>query len=54
MNAVDEILARTPLDIQPKLILKEKKNFFDYTIDDFVVENISGINKIKSELEIAV
>lgn len=54
MNAVDELLERTPIDFQPKLILKEKKNFFDYTIDDFKIEGIEGITKINSELEIAV
>ena len=31
-----EILARTPSNKQPKLILKEgKTNFYDFTIDDF-------------------
>lgn len=52
-NAVNEILARIPNETQPKLILKENKNFYDYTIDDFVVHNNVG-EKLLSELEIAI
>ena len=53
-DAVEELLNRTPLDIQPTLILKEKKNFYDYTIDDFEITGISGIKKINSPLELAI
>jgi len=53
-DSVKELINRDPLDIQPKLILKEEKNFYDYTIDDFIIENISGIEKLPSNLEIAV
>jgi thymidylate synthase len=49
-----EILNRTPLDLQPKIVLKENKNFYDYTIDDFEIHNIEGIKKLDSKLEIAI
>jgi len=53
-NAVDEILNRTPLNIQPQIILNENKNFYDYKIDDFEIINIDGIKKLISNLEIAI
>lgn len=54
LDAMEEILNRTPLDIQPKLILKENKNFYDYTIDDFIIIDNQGIQKLSTDLEIAV
>ena len=54
MNALNEILSRCPLDIQPLLILKSNKNFYDYTIDDFEIQGIENIKKINSTLEIAI
>lgn len=53
-NAVDEMLKRKPLDIQPSIRLKSNKNFYDFTIDDFIVENIDGIKKLESTLELAI
>lgn len=53
-DAANEIMDRTPLDQQPIIRLKENKNFYEYTIDDFVIENIEGIQKIKSPLELAI
>lgn len=53
-DALNEILNREPLDIQPKLILKSNKNFYDYTIDDFEITGIENIKKISSPLEIAI
>jgi thymidylate synthase len=53
-DAVKELLLRKPLEIYPKLLLKDNKNFYDYTIDDFVIENIDGIMKLNNKLEIAV
>ena len=53
-DAVQELVDKSPLDIQPVLELKENKNFYDYTIDDFVIKNIDGITKIESKLEIAI
>jgi thymidylate synthase len=54
MDALDELLSRTPLDIQPKLILNENKNFYDYTIDDFTITGINGIQPLSTKLEIAI
>jgi len=53
-DAVDELLNRTPLNINPMIELKKKKNFYDYTIDDFIIKNINGIEKMKSKIEIAI
>lgn len=49
-----ELLNKGPLYIQPKLILKEDKNFYDYTIEDFEIVGIDGISKINSKLELAI
>ena len=53
-DAVDEILNRTPLNIQPQILLNKNKNFYDYKIDDFEIVNIDGIKKMSSNLEIAI
>ena len=53
-DAITELLNKEPLDKQPKLILKENKNFYDYTIDDFEIVGTEGITKINSKLEIAI
>jgi len=53
-DASIELLNKEPLDIQPKLILKEVKNFYDYTINDFEIIGIDGISKINSKLELAI
>jgi thymidylate synthase len=53
-DGVSELLNKEPLDIQPKLILKENKNFYDYTIDDFEITGIDSITKINSKLELAI
>lgn len=53
-DAAKEILKRKPLSIQPKITLKENKNFYEYTIDDFIIEGTEDIKKIESPLEIAV
>lgn len=53
-DASAELLNKEPLDIQPKLILKEYKNFYDYTINDFEIVGIDEISKINSKLELAI
>jgi thymidylate synthase len=53
-DAVSELLNKTPLDIQPKLILKENKNFYHYIIDDFEIVGTEGITKLNSKLELAI
>jgi thymidylate synthase len=47
-------LKKEPLDIQPKLILKENKNFYEYNIDDFEIVGTEGITKTNSKLELAI
>jgi len=54
MDALEEILNREPLEKQPILRLKENKSFYEFTVDDFIIENIEGIQKIESPLEIAI
>jgi len=54
INAMNELLNKEPLNEQPILTLKENKNFYDYTIDDFIIENIENITKIKSSIELAI
>lgn len=53
-NAVNELLMKTPLEIQPYIELIGNKNFYEYTIEDFKIYNIEGITKIQSPLEIAI
>lgn len=53
-DGVNELLSKTPINIQPKLILKENKNFYDYTIDDFEIVGVEGITKLNSKLELAI
>jgi thymidylate synthase len=52
-DAVNEILNRAPLEQQPKLILS-KGNFYDFEVNDFVITDIDGIQKIESKLEIGI
>lgn len=53
LDAAIEILSRNPEDVQPKITLLNKKNFFDYNINDFLIINNIG-KKLNSSLEIAV
>lgn len=53
-DAVVELLSKKPLDVQPTIKLKENKNFYDYTIDDFEITGIENITKINSPLELAI
>lgn len=54
IDAANEILNRTPLDINPKIELISNKKFYDFSINDFKISNIEGIKKLNSELEIAI
>jgi thymidylate synthase len=54
IDAAKELLEKEPLNIQPKIILKEKKNFYEYTIDDFDIIGTENIKKINSNLELAI
>lgn len=53
-EALKEILTRESVGVQPILKLKENKNFYDYTIDDFEIINLPKIKKLNSQLEIAI
>jgi len=53
-DAMEEILNIKSLDIQPKLILKDKKKFYNYSISDFEIVNIDNIKNINSSLELAI
>lgn len=53
-DSMTEILNRTPLDVNPTLTLKENKNFYHFTVDDFKVDNIKDIKKLSNKLEIAI
>jgi len=53
LDSAKELLSRTPLDINPSLSLIEK-DFYDYEIIDFVISNTNGIQKLSTELEIAI
>lgn len=53
-EAANELLSRNTLNNQPSITLSSDKNFYDFTIDDFSIHNTKGIEKIKSNLEIAI
>lgn len=55
MNAAKEILDREPIPIQPSMYLEcEPKNFYDYTLEDFVFVTPKGIEPLSEKLEIAI
>lgn len=49
-----EILNRESIAQQPTIKLKENKNFYDYTIDDFEFNIPKGVKKLTKPLELAV
>ena len=53
LDSAKELLERVPLDINPRLSL-EYKNFYEYSVNDFIISNITGIKKLSNELEIAI
>jgi len=53
-NAMDEIINRIPLEIQPLIKLKEHKNFYDFNVNDFEIIGVENIKKLNSNLEIAI
>jgi thymidylate synthase len=56
LDAANEILLyRDSIDsINPRIELKSEKGFYDYTIDDFEIHDVSRIKKLGTKLEIAV
>lgn len=53
-DAANELLLKTPLDIQPIIRLKENKKFYDFNVDDFSIIGIENITKLNSNIEIAI
>jgi len=54
-DAVTELINKEPIkQNHPFIELLTDKNFYDYTIDDFKIHNMSGITKINSKLELAI
>jgi len=53
-NGVKELLSRKTLNQQPIIKLKENKSFYEFTVDDFIIEGIEGIEKLSESLEIAI
>jgi len=53
-DAVNELLNREPLELQPKIKLTKNKPFSEFTVDDFIIENTDKISKIKSKLDLAI
>lgn len=54
-DAAEEILNKTPKESDfPYITLNNKKDFYDYNLNDFEIHNIEGITKIKSNLEISI
>lgn len=53
-KAIEEILNKDPLNIQPSILLKCDKKFYDFTIDDFIIKDIKNITKLKSTLELGI
>ena len=52
---VSELLKNETTNISPNFRLNgSKKNFYDYTINDFKIYNVDKITKLSSELELAI
>jgi len=51
--AVREVIERTPLEFSPKIELKEKKNFYQYNLEDFKI-TVPNIEPLTKELELAI
>lgn len=54
IDSAKELLTRTPLEQQPKMELLNNRDFYDFTIDDFKITGIEGIQKLSKKLEIAI
>lgn len=56
LESAQILLDKSPLDVIPKLELNAPvgKDFYEYTIDDFIVTGVKDIPKLPHDLEIAV
>jgi thymidylate synthase len=54
-DAVKELLNRVPLDnVEPTIRLMQNKNFYEYTVNDFILHHLHDIPKLSKSLEIAI
>ena len=51
--AVREVIERTPLEFSPKIELEQKKNFYQYKLEDFKI-TVPKIEPLTKELELAI
>jgi len=54
MDAANELLNKEPLLKNPKMGLKENKDFYDYNVNDFEIVDIEDVTKITSPLELGI
>jgi thymidylate synthase len=54
LDSIIEILERDPIESNPSIKLSSNKSFYDFTIDDFIIEGVSNIRKLSSKLELAI
>ena len=53
-EAVNELLAKEPLEVEPTIRLIKNKSFSEFTVEDFIITNTDKINKLNSKLELAI
>lgn len=54
-KAVEELLNRTPINnLKPSISLKERKSFYEFNVDDFLIHNCQSIPKLSHRLELAI
>jgi thymidylate synthase len=54
IDAANEILKREPLEKNPSIELITNSDFYNIKIENFHIKNTEGIEKLKSNLEIAI
>jgi thymidylate synthase len=54
IDACAEILNRDPLELNPSIELNTDKDFYSMSVDDFVIKDTKGIQKLSLKLEIAI
>lgn len=53
-EAVYELIEKDTINIQPSIKLNSYKSFYDFNVDDFIINGTDNITKIKSPIEIAI
>jgi len=54
LESAQVLLDREPLILNPSIILKTNIDFYNITINDFIVGSVDGIQKLSENLEIAI